>query len=45
MSKPVLAALALSAALVFPCLAQQARVTTRDGNVFVGVLEPVEKGV
>ncbi len=36
---------ALLAASVSPVIAQQARVTTKDGNVFVGVIEPIEKGV
>ena len=35
----------LLAASVCPGVAQQARVTTKDGNVFVGAIEPVEKGV
>jgi phosphate transport system substrate-binding protein len=45
MFKRIIAALVLLATLVFPALAQQARITTKDGNVFVGVIEPVEKGV
>jgi phosphate transport system substrate-binding protein len=45
MYKRISAALILLSALVLPTLAQQARLTTKDGNVFVGVLEPVEKGV